>query len=339
MKFRSTALLTLTAATTSVALLAAPAMAEPFADYDTLTVGDYEWRISTDNFGFDEVDITSSGTSDAFDVQNFAILGPDSFNQSVTCTNADLVTDDATGDQVLSCDTETLLGLGVTTSIRIAAAGDLARYFVSITNNTTDPINFGSQYYADLGDGEPYLTASGDATADSDDTWSVNDQVVENDLDNGIAWGLAGAADVPFLTEQQGPSYTITDIYTLAAGDTLNLAYYHLVAPMVLGISITDVTGTTTVPEFAAAVAAEYSTFDGRLVNGLAAGTVVANWGTVAGEAPAPTNTPQPTATAASAALAATGVDGSVPALGALLLLISGLVFVGLRRRTAARSN
>jgi len=333
MKLRLPALLTVaTAATASVALIAGPAVAAPFVNpTDGIVINGTTWAFSAvdslDGFGFLEF-TADGGGSNGFDFTQFAIQTRTSGGElALNCDNADLSVA-ANLDRVITCDPQDIAELTITPSVRIAAEGDLARFYVSITNPTENAVDYAYTYYADLGDGSQRITSSGDTSFEVNDVWMVNDQSGAGEQSGGFAWGLPDAAQ-PVAVGYNGNFYSAQgqpdagqQALAIAPGATINLAFYHLL-PNTL---VADPTGM----ENLITSMSEFSTFDSRLTAGLPGGTVVANWATV------PASLEEPTA---DAVLAATGVNATAPALGALALVLMGLLALGVvRRRTAGRS-
>lgn len=194
----------------------------------------------------------------------------------------------ANGDVVLTGPVEQIMGLDVTGEFRFYAAGDLVRVMMNYTNPTTAPITVLSGTESDVvrnAEASIEATSSGDTTVTVDDRW-----LVATDGGNGapvltMVWeGPAASLPAEQVDGGVGDLYTYQTV-TVAPGATVHFAYFTQVTgygsepPMVADpdAAVASAVATTT----------EFGTFAGRLVAGLAPGTVVLNWGTVAAATPA----------------------------------------------------
>lgn len=210
----------------------------------------------------------------------------------------------ANGDVVLTGPVEQIMGLDVTGEFRFYAAGDLVRVMMNYTNPTAAPITVlsGTESYFVGGGAEASIeaTSSGDTTVTADDRWLVatdggNGAPVLTMVWEGPAAGLP-AQQVEGGVEEGGELYTYQTV-TVAPGATVHFAYFTQVTGYGFEPptpdSLPGLLPTVIVADPDAAVASavatttEFGTFAGRLTEGLATGTVVLNWGTVGGAAPA----------------------------------------------------
>lgn len=215
----------------------------------------------------------------------------------------------ADGDVVITGPVEEHFGLDVQVEHRYYVEGDLARVLVTYSNPSAAPITVvtgADSGYGSDDDIEFLATSSGDAAPTTvADSWAVTSDGGQGDPVLSAAWQLPGAQWTADEHELYGEHGEIDNFWTGAeltvpAGGTVRLAYFV----KMYGYEQGEVLGTQQVAgkglqatfvgsDVAAAEAraisgvSEWSAFTGRLVEGLAVGTVVANWGTVGGAAPA----------------------------------------------------
>lgn len=324
MQSRVRSAVALTAAAVLVAAISGLAAADPvdLEDDPQIVVGNTVWDLHTDPVTVSTVAIYD-GPVDLADpdladhLVNFGqndmwwsafLETPDAAPDYWGNLNNYDMTTAANGDVVLTGPVEEIMGLDVTGEFRFYAAGDLVRVMMNYTNPTAAPITVlsGTESYF-VGDAEASIaaTSSGDTTVTADDRW-----LVATDGGNGapvltMVWE-GPAADLPAQrveggVEEGGELYTYQTV-TVAPGATVHFAYftqvtgYGLEPPM--PDSLPGLLPTVIVADPDAAVASavatttEFGTFAGRLVAGLAPGTVVLNWGTVAAATPAAPATP-----------------------------------------------
>lgn len=205
----------------------------------------------------------------------------------------------ANGDHVVTAPSEEILGLQVSVEHRYYAAGDLARVLVTVTNPSEASVTVVARTESGFGS-----NGSTTLVADSTDDGSVtlaDDWMVASD--NGTwdpvitsAWSHPASGVRHNLIERSG-EHGSTDVLetaaeiTVPAGATVRLAYFSALygydeavekAELGEGLAATIIADDyATAAATATTAAAEFDTFAGRLVAGLAPGTVVLNWGTV----------------------------------------------------------
>jgi LPXTG-motif cell wall-anchored protein len=324
--------------TALVTLAALPAHATPldpgsnFSPLNGVTYG---------QFYEDSFFIRDASTTDGVSVNlfsNFGIFawtdGSGSNLNEVNCLNADVSSaTDATGDQVLTCDSKDDIFTGINSRVgaRFFAEGDLVRFDYTLTNTTDTAFAYdwlSVNYY-------------GSGVSTMSDQSSVGFDVQRaGDLNFvGAAFGLPSSAGYPNFyglnnlgyngeTSVRGFGLGIggTIAGSLAAGEsaTVSIFVFHNAAG-------SDVDYPSAAFDSLQLWAADtFDAFDGRLVRGFAPETNVVNWGTVA---VAPVEEP-----VVEPVLANTGTDGTVTALAGfagLAALLAGLGVVVARRRRA----
>lgn len=325
MQSRVRSTVALTAAAVLVAAISGLAAADPvdLDDDPQIVVGNTVWDLYTDPVTvntvaiFDgPVDLADPDLEDHLvnlghnDMWRSAFLETDVVADPYywgNLNNYDMTTA-ANGDVVLTGPVEQIMGLDVTGEFRFYAAGDLVRVMMNYTNPTAAPITVLSgteSYFVGNAEASIEATSSGDTTVTADDRW-----LVATDGGNGapvltMAWE-GPAAGLPAQQVEGGVEggaelYTYQTV-TVAPGATVHFAYFTQVTgygsepPM--PDSLPGLLPTVIVADPDAAVASavatttEFGTFAGRLVAGLAPGTVVLNWGTVAAATPAAPATP-----------------------------------------------
>jgi hypothetical protein len=337
---------------------AAAAFAAPW-DGSNFPFQNGKWAVTSDSFGFDDVYLISPANSssptvdistDIWDMAGELNISLDDWlsEESVgAASDADVdVSDDAaTGDKVLSA-AMTSTGdpwegqLDITGEMRIFAAGDLVRTTFFITNTTASPVtasfrfdtNFGSSgdLFSYQGQDDSILpvpaaenSTSADALNASNVQWAVHTE--DEDAPGAVAWGLK-TAEKPGVLELDGDDYNAYyDDVVIPAGATIALAEFHNWTPaLLLSEGYLEENGDPVKQAlFAAAAttaAAEFDSFSGRLINGLAGYNVI-NWGQVPASEPALPDT-------------GLGVEATVGLGGvALLLLGAGAASLVIRRR------
>ncbi len=215
------------------------------------------------------------------------------------------MTETAEGDIVLLGATERLDGLDVTVEYRFYADGDLVRSLATYTNPGDEPVTVSTGTWSGFGDGDEATiaaTSSGDTAVTPADRWLISHNGGQGEPVLTMVWQGPGADvspdDTTAGTAGEGFAFSLTTLQeiTLAPGETLRLAYFTQVTayevasepeptpsptaspglgetPVLSDIDAAVTTATTATSEFGA--------FSGRLTAGLAAGTEVANWGTV----------------------------------------------------------
>ena len=214
------------------------------------------------------------------------------------------------GDTLVQAPVESMLGLDVSVEQRFYAAGDMARVLATYTNPSDAPITVVTGAFTNYGsDSNTILEAdsSGDGNVTADDTWIVTGDGGWSDPVVTKAWATAGAALQPGFAALNQPFFESAG-YSAAAfaltvepGETAHLAYFVKIhgwlddqvsptsTPTAVGEGAEIAPAAAIGDSYAAAAlaaaadAAEFDAFDGRLVAGLDAGTAVLNWGTVAG--------------------------------------------------------
>lgn len=215
----------------------------------------------------------------------------------------------ADGDVVVTGPVESHFGLNVQVEHRYYVEGDLARVLATYTNPSAAPITVitGSDNgYGSDEDIEFLGTSSGDAAQMTvDDSWAVTSDASESDPVISAAWQLPSAGWTADELGVYGYHGDVDNFWTggeltVPAGGTVRLAYFVKMygyeqgelldteAAADKGLQATFVGSDIAAAEARAlSGVSEWSTFGGRLTEGLATGTVVANWGTVGGAAPA----------------------------------------------------
>lgn len=215
----------------------------------------------------------------------------------------------ADGDVVVTGPVEQHFGLDVRVEHRYYSEGDLARVLVTYANPSAAPItvNTGSDNgYGSDNTIQFLASSSGDAAAPTAaDSWLVTSDGSASDPVISAAWQLPSAAwtaDQLAVYNWHGPqdNFWTGGELTVPAGGTVRLAYFVKMYGYETGTPLPPVEGgekglqaTFVGTDIAAAEAravsgvSEWAAFSGRLVEGIPAGTVVANWGTVGGAAPA----------------------------------------------------
>lgn len=216
----------------------------------------------------------------------------------------------ANGDTLVTAQAEEMLGLDVSAEQRFYAAGDMARVLATFTNPSDAPITVITGAFTNYGsDSDTVLEAdsSGDGNVTADDNWIVTGDDGWYDPIVTKAWAAPGAALAPGFAALNEPYFqyagfsAVASELTVEPGETVHLAYFvkihgwleDQVNPTSSATAVggaEDIAPAAAIEDSyaaaalaAAADAAEFDTFDGRLVSGLAAGTTVLNWGTVAG--------------------------------------------------------
>ena len=353
-----TKLLALLAGSAIALAAAAPAHATSWNGSDfNFGLGNWEFY----NFYVDDVSLTS--TSVSFTQPSSGGTGTDIWDSGLLMrvtsataglsddeydcdSNSDInITDDA-GSLAIDCTTDwsepTNDDVAIRGHIRIYGPdGDLIRYVLEITNNSTSAItDFTVETWTDFGSSGdiwgyqnvdesvlslPASASSGNAAAieATDSNWIVN--IDGNDPSGSLAWGSStGSVDVA-LTDTSGDTFTTdTDAFTVGAGETVYLAYFTGWDPAhlnTLGYNpgrFDSVADAESNGDVVVTNSAEFNSFSGRLAAGLPDGANVINWG------PAPDED-----------LADTGADTSSLWAG-LGLLIAGVAVVAVRRRSRA---
>ena len=224
--------------------------------------------------------------------------------------------------------------------------GDLVRYVLKITNNTNaDITDFEMETTTDFGSGgdiwgyqnfdanilDVPATETNDnagAIEDAASNWVVHMRSANDDPAGSLAWGIQSPTLVDVsLDETDGDTYyTRSDTFTVAAGETVYVAYFTGWNPQgLVDLGYTENTfgssaDSETDADSVVAAAAEFNDFTGRLTAGLPVGANVINWGPVE---------------ASSDDLAETGADISSLWAG-LGLLVAGVGVVAIRRRVRA---
>lgn len=222
----------------------------------------------------------------------------------------------ANGDVVITGPVEQHFGLDVQVELRFYVDGDMARVLATYTNPTAAPITVATGTDSGYGsdDGIRFLaTSSGDAAVTTAaDSWAVTDDGGEGDPVLANAWQLPGAAWQASQLDIYGvhgtqDNMTVGGAITVPAGGTVRLAYFTKMYGYAVGqitegpglqgsvpgdedksLQATYVGGDVAAADTQAITdTSEWASFSGRLTAGLADGTVVANWGTVGGAAPA----------------------------------------------------
>lgn len=342
-----------TAATASLALasvlIAAPALAVPYVDAN-IVIGDYTWDINQEQFEINDTQYYNETTSvdlvDAWDDSSFTVWDDEvsATSDEVDCLTADLAAADSNGDIVISCADEMLaVGISAAAEIRLYGEGDLARFLVTLTNDTDDAIDYSWQYYVDFGNTN-YRATSGTPTlgenayADSD-FWVYNDQT--GGFDAAVVWGVDGAA----VQHEQVDDSSNDQLYiwsdadddsqnTLAAGDSITFVFFQkvdAVNSVDLAPDAAPASGDVVEPAVIADPAtfmAEFSSLSGRLARGIDPSLNVGNW--LDADEPADGEEPELAATGASAQSLGLGIAG-----GLTLLLGAGLLALRTTRRSS----
>ena len=353
-----TKLLALLAGSAIALSAAAPAHATSWdGSYFDFGLGQ-DWEL--DNFYIEDVDLntTSVGFTQPSSDGEYTDIWDGGLRMSVTSATAGLsddnydcdnnsdinITDDA-GSLAIDCTTDWSQpndDVAIRGHIRIYGPdGDLIRYVLEITNNSTSAItDFTVETWTDFGSSGdiwgyqnvdesvlslPANDSSGNAAAieATDSNWIVN--IDGNDPSGSLAWGNStGSVDVALTETDDDTFYTDTDAFTVGAGETVYLAYFTGWDPTHLNTvgynpgqfdsdADAEANGDAVVTN-----SAEFNAFSGRLAAGLPDGANVINWG------PAPDED-----------LADTGADTSSLWAG-LGLLIAGVAVVAVRRRSRA---
>lgn len=363
---------------------ATPAQAVAFdLDNDGIRLEPYTWNISSAPFGVASASYSMGGQSytDAFDSTVFSTWVEDENNETLTtpsqllCLNAQLSEADTDGDVTISCDpTGAVAGLEMQGEMRLYAEGDLMRTLVTVSNPTTETLEFSWSLTVDFFGGTDQRATSttpslGDHAATAADSWAYNAQAAS--LNSLLAWGLPGAsAPVEWVREYDSSTVVLVsdrdvdgEQFALAAGESVSFAFFHKLdavgttasrqeftetalpvqepadpepadteptgteptdseptdseptdtEPTDTEPTDTEPTGAGSSADAIAAVAAEFSTFSGRLSRGLPEGVLVANW-----EHVTPADEPE---------LAETGSDAGVSS--ALVIMASSLMGLG----------
>lgn len=210
------------------------------------------------------------------------------------------------GDVLLVAPVEVMSGLEVKVEHRYFAEGALARVLVSYRNPTAAPITVDTAASSDYGS-DGVTVVEGRASVDALDRWVVtgDDENGQDPLVTSHFFGT-GAALMPITNVSAGESEA-TFTLTVAPGATARLAFFvsltgHVtdgppdgppdgpidgpVDVVAAGEPTAAAAVLDTYDEAAAAAIAAAGTFSGvsgRAVAGIPAGTVLLNWGTVAG--------------------------------------------------------
>lgn len=226
----------------------------------------------------------------------------------------------ANGDTLVRAPVESMLDLDVSAEQRFYADGDMARVLATYTNPTDAAITVITGAYTNYGsDSDTVLEAdsSGDNDVTADDTWIVTGDQGLYDPIVTKAWAAPGANLAPGFAALNEPYFdyaghsAVGFALTVEPGETAHLAYFVKIhgwqddqvgptsTPTAVGEGAEIAPAAAVEDSYAAAAlaaaadAAEFDAFDGRLVAGLDAGTVVLNWGIVAG-APDPADPADP---------------------------------------------
>lgn len=350
-----------------VVLSGTTAVAAPFdPDTESIRIEPFTWQFASSPFGVGSASYSAGGTtySDAWDSSVLSVWSEDENNEATSvptefaCSSPDLDGSDLSGDVIVSCDAITsTVGLVVDGEARLYAEGDLVRMLYVISNPSAAAISFSYSYAVDFYGGLSHR-ASSTAPAlaigtvlTADDVWVYNAQPAS--LNSLVAWGLPSAgAGVERVREWDTSTVLLVndrdvdgEQIAVEPGQALALAFFHKVDPVGTTASrseFTDVSagadaGAALEPasvsssEAIATATDEFSTFEGRLSEGIAKDLFVANW------------QPLPIDADGSPELADTGSDSGVVTValgtGAVLLALGLLMLVWRRvRRTGARS-
>ena len=318
-----------------VAVVAAPMSAQaadPWPSDDTFTVGDAKW-------GFNEYGLSYAwDAADAYSSYGYAYYPGFVENDTdyLYCPNYDttaIVNTLADGDITIDCETTPVVGyagLENTYHFRLYSTesnGWLLRLTLDIENTTDADLTisdntsyFYGTYWSDVANYN-YLTSSGGSTSTGpEDSWFIAGQKNGTTVYQTSAWARTGqtAAAGLSVTGNSGYSYVDYAGLTFPANSTTHLVQFvNVVIP-----AAQDEASSTAAFATAQAQVGEFSTFCGRLTEGLDPSVDYVGWGT-------PASCAQP-------ALAETGSDATnLPLVlgGSALLILLGATGVILTRR------
>ena len=317
------------ALTSALALAAGPALANGGGSF--VDMPPWQWNIATGGGEWGVSETTYTGLDgpvylDAWAQSSMAFTRPSPPQPSTdasslqaagaaptfpfACTSVTVTTSGS--DSIVSCDDTVTMpwGLSITSEVRILAPGDLARVTFFVTNTADNATPLGYVYQWAYGTSAEHVqssaptvahnTLAGGGLLGASDVWSYN--VGARTLNSGVAWGIQGSrfvANFPFHRGFTNASVVLSldAAPTLGAGETIALAFFHIVETPPVFIDNPDSSqesqapaeapvGSAEAPQPAAigeptrspAIMAEFATFDGRLTRGLPSDVQVGNW-------------------------------------------------------------
>jgi hypothetical protein len=333
----------LATATAMVALTALPASAAPLVDGANIgPLNGVTYTNFTQNY-FTIIDANTETSGPIYnEIGQFAWHNATAWSDRLACLNSDLSdAADSTGDQVITCDTQTDIfpGLDSTVGARLYAEGDMVRFTYTLTNTAETAVNYDWWSDNSYAEADKAMTKEEIAAAGYDvNPGEDNDEFV------GTAIGLPGSDGYPTeagFTAAGDSNHTSVEGFgidynnavalgSLAAGESVTIAIFvfHAVPDSIVPFPSAAF---SSLNEWAADT---FDAFDGRLTRGIAAGVNVANWGTIPAEV-VPTPTAEPVATPVLAATGFNTLALTLTAFASLAALLAGLSIAAVRRRTA----
>ena len=240
------------------------------ADYSEspITVGDFDWRVTNDAFGIDEVEVSGVGLDDGMDATSFSLARAGETLVVLECDAGEMELEDPliSGiDSRVTCDNFSTTKASLPSDVDVHAyidifdEGDLSRTVIAVENTGVSAISIDFEIDFNFGEG---FTLGEDSSFPEQSGFSISSGLDEDTLPVAVAVGNIPLAEV---TEDANDDFVVLrTAYELAAGTKLTVAYFHRVLDP-------DVESDRDIipARLASAALDEFSSFSGRLNLGL----------------------------------------------------------------------